>query len=105
MDRLVLETPEDLGSVQVTFDGGIAATSVPFFPRPYWAASDDGSRIATVATTVDNAEGGTFELAVHDAHTGAELLRRRYPFRGVPIPGVIVDSAMNAATERDAVRN
>lgn len=99
LERLVLETPENRGSIAVRFDGGVASVSVPFFARPEWAVSPDGSRIVTVTTTVTGPEGGTFRVRLYHAEDGTELFDRTYPFEGVAIPDHAVDSAIAARPE------
>lgn len=99
IDRVVHQVPRSESSIRVTFDGGIAAATVPFHPRPLWTVSPDGARIATLTTHWE----GTEELAVHLVvmdERGQVVADRRLPFEPMPIPPSIADSAVEAAAER-----
>lgn len=98
--RLILETPENEGSMSVRFEGGVGSVSVPFFPHPHWAISPDGARIATVRTTISGPAGGSFSVSLYDAVDGSEIFNREYPIAGVPIPQHELDSAVSAYRER-----
>jgi hypothetical protein len=95
IQQLVLFPPKNEGSIRVDFNGGLGSVSVPFFARPIWTVSPDGSRIATLTTAITGEDGGTYTARVFDSR-GAELLSREFPFQGEPIPAHAVDSAISA---------
>ena len=66
-----MEIPENEGSINVRFDGGIASVLVPFFARPVWSVSPDGAVIAVVTTAIDGPDGGRYRVVLHDAADGS----------------------------------
>jgi hypothetical protein len=100
VERLVMETPANEGSINVRFDGGIASVLVPFFARPVWSVSPDGAVIAVVTTAIGGPDGGTYRVVLHDAADGSVMFDREYPFAGVPIPQSAIDSAIAANEKR-----
>jgi hypothetical protein len=71
---------------------GSAMSVVPFMFSPATTVSADGKRLAFL--TVEPGEGGgTYTLRIMST-AGEPILTRSYPYKGVPIPGSVVDSVM-----------
>jgi hypothetical protein len=71
---------------------GSASSVVPFTFSPVTQFSPDGKRVAFLSVEPTDA-GGTYSLKILST-TGAPILTRSYPFKGLPIPGSVVDSVM-----------
>lgn len=84
------------GTLYVTYANGIQSVRIPFYPRPQWAVSPDGRRIATVTTDVRDSHRGSITVTVIDQE-GEDTFRREIPIEGVPIPSQVVDSALQAS--------
>jgi hypothetical protein len=96
VQRLLLQTPVNEGSVRVTFERGFGGIAIPFFARPEWVISPDGSLIAVVTTEISGPEGGTFHVTLHEALEGSVVFRRSFDFVGVPIPSHVIDSVLDS---------
>jgi hypothetical protein len=68
---------------------------VPFAGWPLFAVSSDARWFATLTTDSQGADGGTYTLSVFRT-TGDTVLIRTYPYKGVPIPRSVADSAAAA---------
>ena len=68
---------------------------VPFTGWPLFASSFDGQSFASLITDSQTADGGTYTLSVFKTN-GDTVFVRAYPFRGVPIPQGVADSAAAA---------
>jgi hypothetical protein len=95
VDRVVLETPPNDGALTVRIGQGSAIVQVPFYPRPHWAVSPDGARIATITTDVGGPNAGTYRVTAYTA-AGEEIFSRSVPFDGVALPAAVADSALQA---------
>jgi hypothetical protein len=95
VDRIVLETPPNDGALTVRIGQGSAVVHVPFYPRPHWAVSPDGSRLATVTTDVRGPNAGTYHVTAYTA-AGEQIFSRSIPFDGVELATAVADSALQA---------
>jgi hypothetical protein len=68
---------------------------VPFSLQPQYSFAYDGSRVAELTAPMPSAETSFFAVTVYRA-SGDTAFTRRYPFRGVPIPKRVADSALAA---------
>lgn len=74
--------------------GGLGNT-VPFMIRPSASPSFDGMRYATLESSLRTRDSGAFVVTVIRVK-GDTAFSRAYPFRGVPIPQRVRDSAIAA---------
>jgi hypothetical protein len=100
VDRVVLHTPHDEGAVQAGLNGGYVSATIPYFPRPLWSVSPDGSHIVTLVTNIAGSEAGTFTVSLYRAVDGLQLYTRTLPFESVAIPASVIDSVMADRIER-----
>lgn len=100
VDRIVAVPPLAEGSVFfVAYEGGGAGITVPFYPRPVWAVSPSGDRVAILTITPGGADPSSFRVEVVD-HQGEGIYDRSYPAPTVPIPQHVLDSVVTAMAER-----
>jgi len=69
--------------------------TVPFVLQPQVRWASDGSKIAFL-TADQRTNVGKFFVAVHDSG-GKLLYEKSFSYRGIPIPGSVADSAINAS--------
>ena len=96
--RLVAWHPPDFDDERWRMHVGIHARTVAFAPRPHVAVAPDATWLAFLATELTEEGSGTFTLTRIDA-SGDTTLVRSYPYRGVPIPASVRDSAADAFLE------
>lgn len=101
IEKLVA-VPDMAGSTVIIHrpDGGESAYRIPFYPRPREAVAPDGSRVASVVTSLGNGRSGTYTVRESDER-GRKLFERSFPFDGVRIPGHVADSVIEALAARD----
>jgi len=64
---------------------------IPYYPRTYWDAINDGTRIAVVTPHFAGRDSATFRVTVIDER-GDTVFAKGYPFTPQPIPAAAVDS-------------
>jgi hypothetical protein len=67
---------------------------VPLFPRTYWDARTDGSRIAIVTPNMRGRDSATFRVTTI-GEMGDTVFSKLFPFSPVPITQATVDSIRN----------
>jgi hypothetical protein len=98
--RVITWQRDDAGTLNVIVPGqGVFGASVPFMQDDVDAFSPDGSRVAMLQTEVHGKSGGVFRVTMI-GETGDTVFVREYPFRGVPIPPAIIDSAWQESLRR-----
>jgi hypothetical protein len=108
-DATVVVTPVPFEDPRWMLEVAGFGQPVPFTMRPQSSATPDGSRLATLHTETQSADGGVLVLALYswpeslaatapDAAPGSgePVLTRTYAFRGQPIPRAAMDSALDA---------
>jgi hypothetical protein len=97
IERLVAFVPSDSSSYYVRYGSGgrlAASGPLPLAARGLDAISSDGARIVSARPRSTAERQHVFALTVVDS-AGMTLWAREYPFRAVPIPGSVLDSAYN----------
>jgi hypothetical protein len=95
IQSLILRYSLGDAGVSIRSGSGTAGASMPFAVRPAQHVSPDGSRITVALASVDGPETETFTVTT-TAADGDTLIRRTYPFEGIPIPKSVGDSVIEA---------
>jgi hypothetical protein len=91
MLRTLARVPRNENMVEIDRDRRRASLGIPLFPRTYWDARNDGSRIAIVTPNMRGRDSATFRVTTI-GETGDTVFSKLYPFSPVPITAATLDS-------------
>jgi hypothetical protein len=95
--QLLATTPSGSDERRMIWINGLGR-DIPLVPPPQYAFTADGSRFAYM-TRDQSRQDGSFGITVFRAD-GDTVFTREYPAAGVPIPAVVMDSAIAAMAPR-----